>query len=154
MSLVSLKKITYVKEMAKVIYHTKYNKYFGENVKIFTATDFIAELTQHIPPKGVHLIRYYGLYSSRTRGKMKKKADKATPEIREVHEEEHSSKESRKAWARLIQKVYEVDPLICPECESKMRIVAIIQDPYELDRIVKCLEKRANVPVVLEKAAV
>jgi hypothetical protein len=30
-------------------------------------TDFIAELTQHLPPKGVHYLRRYGLYSSRTR---------------------------------------------------------------------------------------
>jgi hypothetical protein len=31
--------------------------------------DCIVELTQHIPPKQEHLIRYYGLYSSRTKGK-------------------------------------------------------------------------------------
>ncbi len=72
----------------------------------------------------------------------------------EIYEEEHSSKESRKAWARLIQKVYEVDPLICPKCESEMRIVAIIQDPYEVDRILKWLEKKENSPPALEKAPV
>jgi hypothetical protein len=36
------------------------------------AGDFIAELTQHIPPKHKHLIRYYGLYSNRTKGKANK----------------------------------------------------------------------------------
>ncbi|MCK4542155.1 MAG: transposase [Spirochaetales bacterium] len=30
--------------------------------------DFIAELTQHVPSNGVHLIRCYGLYTSRTKG--------------------------------------------------------------------------------------
>ena len=30
--------------------------------------DFIALITQHIPPKGKQYIRRYGLYSSRTRG--------------------------------------------------------------------------------------
>ncbi len=145
-----------MKEMAKVIYHTKYNKYFGDDVKIFTATDFIAKLTQHIPPKGVHLIRYYGLYSSRTRGKLNKIAENSSQQIDAGQtflsdEEEHSSKESRKAWARLIQKVYEVNSLICPKCESEMRIVAITQDPYELDRILKWLEEKS--PPALEKAA-
>ena len=66
---VSLKKIFYVKENGTVIYRTKYNEYWGENIKLFKAIDFIAELTQHIPPKHKHLIRYYGLYSSRTKGK-------------------------------------------------------------------------------------
>jgi hypothetical protein len=48
---------------------TSYNEYWKENIKLFTATDFIAELTQHLPPKRKHLIRYYGLYSSRSKGK-------------------------------------------------------------------------------------
>ena len=46
-----------------------YNEYFKENLKLFDAPDFIVLLTVHIPQKGVHLIRRYGLYSSRSRGK-------------------------------------------------------------------------------------
>ena len=34
---VSLKKISYVPEKSQVLYITKYNKYFGENVKLFSA---------------------------------------------------------------------------------------------------------------------
>jgi len=30
--------------------------------------EFVAEFTQHIPPKGSHLIRYYGWYSNKSRG--------------------------------------------------------------------------------------
>ena len=36
---------------------------------MFEALDFIAELTQHIPPKGVQLIRRYGIYSSRIKSR-------------------------------------------------------------------------------------
>jgi len=32
---------------------------------LFDALDFLAELTQHVPPKGVRLIRRYWLYSCR-----------------------------------------------------------------------------------------
>ena len=36
----------------------------------------------------------------------------------------------RKAnWARLIQKVYTIDPLECPNCGATMRIIALIDDP-------------------------
>ena len=42
--------------------------YFKENVKMFDAQDFIADLTLHIPPKNVQYIRRYGLYASRTQG--------------------------------------------------------------------------------------
>ena len=36
----------------------------------------------------------------------------------------------RKAnWARLMQKVYEVDPLKCLNCGATLRIIALIYDP-------------------------
>ena len=35
------------------------------NFQVFDALDFLAELTQHIPDKGEHLVRYYGWYSYR-----------------------------------------------------------------------------------------
>jgi len=38
------------------------------NFQVFSALDFLAELTQHIPEKGEHLVRYYGSYSHRQRG--------------------------------------------------------------------------------------
>ncbi len=30
---------------------------------------------------------------------------------------------------RLIQKIYEVDPLVCPKCQGAMRIISSIEDP-------------------------
>ena len=52
---VSLQKILYVRSNGTVIYKTKYNEYWKENFKLFKASDFIAELTMHIPPKHKHL---------------------------------------------------------------------------------------------------
>ena len=40
----------------------------------------------------------------------------------------------RRAWARLIAKIYEVNPLVCPKCGSKMKVVAVI---YKEDAINK-----------------
>jgi len=56
-----------------------------------------------------------------------------------------TNKASRRSWARLIQKVYEVDPLICPKCGSKMKIIAVVTDPSEVNKILECL-KRNNAP--------
>jgi hypothetical protein len=44
-----------------------------------------------------------------------------------------------KSWARLIKKVYEVDPLKCPKCSGSMKIKAFIRDPKEISRICKNL---------------
>ncbi|MGD0279678.1 MAG: hypothetical protein ABSC11_10270 [Smithella sp.] len=37
-------------------------------------------------------------------------------------------KDFRKSWERLIQKIYEVDPLVCPKCQGVMRIINFIED--------------------------
>ena len=38
------------------------------NFQVFDPLDFLAEVTQHIPDPGQHLILYYGWYSNKTRG--------------------------------------------------------------------------------------
>jgi len=32
-----------------------------------------------------------------------------------------------KTWAMLIKRVYEVDPMVCPNCGSRLRVVAFIE---------------------------
>ncbi|TVQ41519.1 MAG: hypothetical protein EA384_00185, partial [Spirochaetaceae bacterium] len=64
---ISLKKIRYEPFKGRVLFHTKYSEYFKQNLHMFEALDFLTDLTQHIPPKGLQLIRRYGLYASRTK---------------------------------------------------------------------------------------
>ncbi len=42
---------------------------------------------------------------------------------------------ARSAWARLIKKVYEVDPLTCPHCGGEMRFLAVIEEAPVIERI-------------------
>lgn len=42
--------------------------------------------------------------------------------------------------ARLIQKVYEVDPMLCPHCGAEMRLMALIEDPPIIEQILKHLQ--------------
>jgi hypothetical protein len=44
----------------------------------------------------------------------------------------------------LVQKVYEVDPLVCPRCRSDMKVIAVITDPFEVNKIIECLKR--NMP--------
>jgi len=87
------------------------------NFQILSPLDFLAEFIQHIPPKGTHLIRYYGWYSNKSRG-MRKKAEAAEP-----LSEEPTTSRSSPSWTMLIMQVYELDPLCCPECGGQMNRV-------------------------------
>ena len=51
-----------------VIYRSKLNPKINCNFEVFDPVDFLATLSQHIPDKGVQMVRYYGLYSNKQRG--------------------------------------------------------------------------------------
>jgi transposase len=42
--------------------------------------------------------------------------------------------------AEMIRKVYEVDPLVCPKCGGRMKIVAFLTEYAVVDRIIRHLE--------------
>jgi hypothetical protein len=42
---------------------------------------------------------------------------------------------ARRHWARLIKKVYQVDPLICPNGSGRMRIISFIEEPAIIQKI-------------------
>jgi hypothetical protein len=67
----SLKKISIEENgEATVIVYTSDNEFFKGKIKAFPVTRFLLKLTQHIPPRGSQYIRRYGLYASRTKGKL------------------------------------------------------------------------------------
>ena len=142
---------------------------------MFDALDFLAELTQHIPPKGTQLIRRYGLYSSRIKGRweeMDHVAEHAPQGWRAEHERSADSNQTalgltplldseevgttarKSAWARLLARVYEVDPLVCSECGSPMKAIAVIQDTDEIKHILRLLIKIGRAPPGLDEFAV
>ena len=119
--------------VVKVIYTYKDRK----TKKIFNALDWLARLVTHIPGRYEYTVRYYGYFSNKSRG-MRKKAD-ADDTISTIMPNDMSSSEARQNWARLIQKIYEVDPLVCPKCQGQMKIISIIDDFEIIDKILKHL---------------
>jgi len=56
-----------------------------------------------------------------------------------VLEPEISCEAFRTNWARLIQKVFEVDPLVCSNCQGRLRPVSFIEGPVVSRRILEHL---------------
>jgi len=55
-----------------------------------------------------------------------------------------------RTWARLIQKIYEVDPLTCPKCQGQMRILALIEDEEVIEKNLR--ESESSTEIVTEGA--
>lgn len=120
--------------VAKVVYTSKDRK----SRKVFNALDWLARLTTHIPGRYEQTVRYYGWYSNKSRGMRKKAGTDDT--IPAVMPNDMSSKESRQNWARLIQKIYEVDLLVCPKCQGSMKIISFIEELPVIEQILRHLD--------------
>jgi hypothetical protein len=107
------------------------------NFRVFTPPDFLAELSAHIPDPHEKTTLYYGWYSNRSRGYRKQQAPNggATKSTPVLENDNPTPFAMRQAWARLIRRVYEVDPLLCPRCGGTMRVIAVIEQPEVIRQI-------------------
>ena len=158
---VSLEKLSYDTQTDTLTWKAPSKGHFRGKEQYFSGLDFIARLTLHIPPKGRHLVRRYGVYSSRSRGTWKKRPAlflraaegwygwediTGMEEAEESEEVSVSDKARRKAWARLLAKVYEIDIFTCPKCGGEMSVIAVIRNPDEIRGIIACLERQGRGP--------
>lgn len=121
----------YFPDKSMVTYGSKY----GKKVAEFDPFEWMAALVSHIPDKGEQTVRYYGSYSNVTRGRLKKEDGEHQYHI--IEDEIPGG--LNRSWARLIQKIYEVDPLLCSRCGKKMKIIAFIEDYKVVKKILDYL---------------
>lgn len=96
---------------------------------VCTALDFISRLVPHIPPKGMQLVRYAGLYARNVKRRCAELAQAALAAIRAqllLFALEPLSKVVRSlAWRERIQASFGYDPLQCPRCGHILALAEI-----------------------------
>ena len=143
---ISLQRLEYRSGAPTVIYHSKYNAAVRGNFTALKAEEFIVRLLCLIPEPRECLIRYYGAASSTARRNQKTLdrqkqgddpplVDDSSPEAKE------EKKPKASTWARLIAKAFGENPLCCPRCGGKMRVIAFIHDPAVCERILRHLDR-------------
>jgi hypothetical protein len=91
------------------------------------------------------LVRYYGAFSNvrRVAAEARPSAQAAGPRL--PHDDNSGSAEElargrRRSWARLIKRVYEADPLVCPRCSGPLKIISLIGDGAVIEQILRHLK--------------
>jgi hypothetical protein len=79
------------------------------------------------------MIRYYGYYSNKSQGMRKKTG--MDDQVPALVESAVSSLAFRRNWARLIHKIYQIDPLLCPKCQGPMKVISFIEDNTLIKKI-------------------
>ncbi len=115
-----------------VIYRgLKHNPSLGRNFETMDPLGWLARMADHIPDPGRHRTLFYAHYDNRVRG------NRAALEPGEPTVEEQPAQKRRcsASWARLISKVFHVDPLTCAKCGGKLEIIAYLHDPVSISKI-------------------
>ena len=137
----------------------------GSTVLVLDRLELVHALCQQIPDKGMHLVRFYGAYSNRRRGALRRlrgevegapagdgtlgprpkaAALAATPAGsgsatasagpgRADRPPTAAEVARAVSWAKLLRKVFEVDPLRCPRCGGSMAVIAWITEAATID---------------------
>jgi len=136
----SLKKLVYLDRQQAVLYPSRMNPSLGRNFEAMNPLEWLALLSDHIPDPGQHRTLFYGEYSSRVRGPLSPPAPVATTASADAPPRRHCSP----SWARMIAKVYHVDPLVCRRCGQRMSILAFVSDQHAISRILENLGLRTS----------
>lgn len=148
---IALERLGYRPETGQVVYYGRQRGPCGDAeaspARIFSALDFLAALCTHVPDRGQQLIRYYGAFSNARRVSPGSAASAcASPAAAQTMQQEDSdssaefARRRRRSWARLIKKVYEADPLVCPRCSGPLKIISLIGDGPVIEKILRHLK--------------
>jgi hypothetical protein len=131
---------------------------------ILSATELFDNLAKLIPPPHRHRHHYHGVLApnSKYRANVTQFANEyyrpdtaESLRIQTALEIEAAAsklilksqpKAGAKNWARLIAKVYEVDPLKCESCGGEMKLIAFIRDSISITQILTHLGEEVEVP--------
>ena len=147
---VSLQRLEY-QDDGRVLYRgTRFHPGIGRDYQLVSGVEFLAMLVAHIALRYECRIHTYGALSTTIRrqfGWVDKKGQSTgapTTDVVTAQEDSEFVRLRRKNWARLIAKVWKVDPENCASCGEKMRVISAINHPHQDDVIERILKNRGQ----------
>src|SRR5699024_4616324 len=120
----------------------------GTTHVIFEPLDFIARLAALVPPPRLNLTRFHGVFAPnspyRARITPARRGRGGKPK-RPGPSEDRTPVEQRSAvrWAKRLKRVFQIDVETCPSCGGTVQIIACIEDPPVIERILNHLASKA-----------
>jgi hypothetical protein len=113
----------------------------GTTHVIFEPEDFMARLAALVPKPRAHLTRYHGVFApaSPDRARVVPKARAAAEKSDERGEASATDRQRALTWAQRLKRVFAIDIEFCRRCGGRLRVIASIEDPAVIERILKHL---------------
>jgi hypothetical protein len=117
----------------------------GTTHVIFEPEDFIARLAALVPKPRAHLIRYHGVFApaSADRARVVPKTRAAADNSKDRGEPLATDRQRSLTWAQRLKRVFAIDIEVCRRCGGKLRVIASIEEPATIERILEHLGRDA-----------
>ena len=108
--------------------------------------EFMERLAALVPRPPLHLIRFHGVLAPNA--KLRSQIVPAPPEraTETSSEGSHAQGAPRMSWARLLKRVFDIDVEHCPNCGGALKIIAAIEDPPLIVKILSHLGLPTRAP--------
>ena len=114
-----------------------------------TGLEFMQKLAALVPRPRLNLIRYHGVLAPNAKWRSQivpqAIADPVSDHAGEGPPIPSTPKQSI-SWARLLKRVFNIDMERCPNCQGRLTIIAAIEDPSTIAKILKHLGLPARAP--------
>lgn len=136
----------------EVIYKFKKPWDDGTTAIKLTPMEMMERLSALVPRPRVHLTRFHGVlgphYKYRKLIVPKKKPELAIAANPEADSDRPSASPKRIAWAQLLKRVFNIDISVCPKCRGNIKIIAAIEDPQVIKKILNHLGLPSTAPAI------
>ena len=116
----------------------------GTTHVIFAPLDFIARLAALVPKPRVNLIRFHGVFAPNSRHRALITPAKRGKGNKAKSSDEPLTPAERRAsmtWAQRLKRVFNIDIETCRECGGAVKVIACIEDPAVIQKILGHLDK-------------
>jgi hypothetical protein len=119
----------------------------GTTHVIFEPLDFIARLAALVPKPRVNLTRFHGVFAPNSKHRARvtpaKRGKGSKPNAcAEGQEKTPSERRASMSWAQRLKRVFNIDVETCRACGGAVRIIACIEDPLVIEKILAHLDKQ------------
>ena len=121
----------------------------GTTHLVLTPLEFLQRLAALVPRPRLHLIRFHGVLAPHAALRSQivpGEADPATDTANGDGDSLAPSTRARLSWAQLLKRVFTIDLMICPQCGGTLTILAAIEDPAVIVKILGHLGLPSRAP--------
>jgi hypothetical protein len=114
--------------------------------------EMMEKLASLVPRPRVHLTRFHGVLGPHYKHR-KQIVPSPPPELKitganEAADSDKPPSEKRISWARLLKRVFDIDVTLCASCKGFVKIIAAIEDPKVIKKILTHLGLPPSAPPI------